>query len=113
MARPNAPASRAACPSSWRSRCRWTSRWPITKKPGYDQLAAYFNLDNGSGKIRGINAEGLKRRGFDASRTSAIKRAYRALYVSGDSLADARVRLLGGVWDQELLDQLYTGVNPG
>ena len=25
------------------------------------------------------------------------------------SLADARVRLLGGVWDQELLDQLYTG----
>nr|WP_317892792.1 M20/M25/M40 family metallo-hydrolase [uncultured Sphingomonas sp.] len=35
----------------------WTSRWPITKKPGYDQLAAYFNLDNGSGKIRGIYAE--------------------------------------------------------
>ena len=26
-----------------------------------------------------------------------------------ESLADARVRLLGGVWDQELLDQLYTG----
>lgn len=26
-----------------------------------------------------------------------------------DSLADSRVRLLGGVWDQELLDQLYAG----
>ena len=26
-----------------------------------------------------------------------------------ESLADARVQLLGGVWDQELLDQLYTG----
>ncbi|WP_043562733.1 DUF1972 domain-containing protein [Actinomyces israelii] len=26
-----------------------------------------------------------------------------------ESLADARVRLLGGVWDQALLDQLYTG----
>ena len=26
-----------------------------------------------------------------------------------ESLADARVRLLGGVWDQQLLDQLYTG----
>ena len=25
------------------------------------------------------------------------------------SLADERVRLLGGIWDQELLDQLYTG----
>ena len=26
-----------------------------------------------------------------------------------ESLADDRVRLLGGVWDQELLDQLYAG----
>lgn len=35
----------------------WTSRFPITKKPGYDAMTAYFNIDNGSGKIRGINAE--------------------------------------------------------
>ena len=28
------------------------------KKPEYDQLAAYFNFDNGSGKIRGIYAQG-------------------------------------------------------
>lgn len=48
---------------------------------------------DGYGRPRGINAEGLKRRGFDSARTSAIKRAYRALYVSGDSLTDARVRL--------------------
>ena len=27
------------------------------KKPEYDKLAAYFNLDNGSGKIRGIYAQ--------------------------------------------------------
>ena len=26
----------------------------IAKKPGYDRLSAYFNLDNGTGKIRGI-----------------------------------------------------------
>jgi hypothetical protein len=26
--------------------------------PGYQDLAAYFNIDNGSGKIRGIHAEG-------------------------------------------------------
>lgn len=37
---------------------RWTDLWPITPKPGYDQLKAYFNMDNGSGKIRGIHAEG-------------------------------------------------------
>ena len=35
----------------------WTNRFPITKKPGYDAMTAYFNIDNGSGKIRGINAE--------------------------------------------------------
>lgn len=28
------------------------------KKPDYDKLAAYFNFDNGSGKIRGIYAQG-------------------------------------------------------
>ncbi len=35
----------------------WPTRFPITKKPGYDDLAAYFNIDNGSGKLRGIYAE--------------------------------------------------------
>ncbi|UNK41510.1 acyl-ACP--UDP-N-acetylglucosamine O-acyltransferase [Luteimonas sp. S4-F44] len=48
---------------------------------------------DGYGRPRGINAEGLKRRGFDAERTTAIKRAYRALYVSGEPLEAARARL--------------------
>ena len=32
--------------------------FPITPRPGFGDLAAYFNLDNGSGKIRGIFTEG-------------------------------------------------------
>ena len=48
----------------------------------------------GYGRPRGINTEGLKRRGFDATRIAAIKRAYRALYVSGAALSDAREKLL-------------------
>ncbi|HEY0149280.1 MAG TPA: M20/M25/M40 family metallo-hydrolase [Allosphingosinicella sp.] len=36
----------------------WRNRYPIALKPGHRDLVAYFNLDNGSGKIRGINAEG-------------------------------------------------------
>jgi len=44
-------------------------------------------------KPRGINSEGLKRRGFDAARISAIKRAYRALYVSGAKLDEAKLEL--------------------
>lgn len=42
---------------------------------------------------RGINAEGLKRRGFDATRIAAIKRAYRTLYVAGLPLAEAKQQL--------------------
>lgn len=36
----------------------WRQRWPIQPRAGHGDLVAYFNLDNGSGKIRGINAEG-------------------------------------------------------
>jgi Zn-dependent M28 family amino/carboxypeptidase len=36
----------------------WANRYPLVKKPGYDQLKAYFNMDNGTGKFRGIYAEG-------------------------------------------------------
>jgi carboxypeptidase Q len=32
--------------------------YPITALPGYSDLKAYFNIDNGSGKLRGIYAEG-------------------------------------------------------
>ena len=45
------------------------------------------------GRPRGINSEGLKRRGFDAERISAIKRAYRTLYVAGIPLAEAKEQL--------------------
>ncbi|RLK53122.1 acyl-[acyl-carrier-protein]--UDP-N-acetylglucosamine O-acyltransferase [Stenotrophomonas rhizophila] len=45
------------------------------------------------GRPRGINSEGLKRRGFDAERIASIKRAYRTLYVAGLPLADAKVQL--------------------
>ncbi len=35
----------------------WANRWPITKLPGYGDLTAYFNIDNGSGMLRGLHAE--------------------------------------------------------
>jgi hypothetical protein len=34
-----------------------TDTWPLTLKPGHAKVAAYFNLDNGTGKIRGIYTE--------------------------------------------------------
>jgi hypothetical protein len=37
---------------------RWRYRFPITPQAGHKDLVAYFNIDNGSGKLRGIYAEG-------------------------------------------------------
>jgi UDP-N-acetylglucosamine acyltransferase len=41
----------------------------------------------------GINSEGLKRRGFSPEAIAALKRAYKTLYKSGLTLADARAAL--------------------
>lgn len=41
----------------------------------------------------GINAEGLKRRGFEADAIAGLKRAYRTLYRSGLALEEARSAL--------------------
>ncbi len=43
----------------------------------------------------GINSEGLKRRGFSSQSVMAIKRAYKTLYKSGLSLADAQAAIQG------------------
>lgn len=68
------------------------------------------------GKPRGINAEGLKRRGFGPERIAAIKRAYRALYVAGGSLEEARLKLaeIAGASEdvQLLLDFVNSGERP-
>ena len=65
---------------------------------------------------RGINAEGLKRRGFDAGRIAAIKRAYRALYMGDAKLDEAKVELgeiAGGSDDvRAMLDFIERGERP-
>jgi UDP-N-acetylglucosamine acyltransferase len=50
---------------------------------------------------RGINAEGLRRRGFDAARIAAIKRAYRTVFMSGKPLAEAKAELAEGARESE------------
>ena len=68
------------------------------------------------GRPRGINSEGLKRRGFDSERISAIKRAYRTLYVAGLPLAEAKQQLAEQARDsddvKQLLDFIESGERP-
>ena len=70
----------------------------------------------GYSRPRGVNVEGLKRRGFDPSRVAAIRRAYKALYVSGAKLEDARQRLEELARDSEdvraLLEFIGSGERP-
>ncbi len=55
---------------------------------------------------RGINAEGLKRRGFSAERIAAIKRGYRTLYMAGLPLAEARAKIADEAANSDDLKQL-------
>jgi UDP-N-acetylglucosamine acyltransferase len=70
----------------------------------------------GYGRPRGINAEGLKRRGFDGERIAAIKRAYRTLYLSGAKLDEARTQLADLARDSDdvraLLEFIERGERP-
>jgi UDP-N-acetylglucosamine acyltransferase len=62
-------------------------------------------------EARGINAEGLKRRGFDAERISAIKRAYRTVFMSGKPLAEAKLELEAGAENSEDVRSMLTFIN--
>jgi len=50
----------------------------------------FITAAGNTAKPYGINAEGLKRRGFSAETIAQFKRAYKSLYRSGLSLEDAR-----------------------
>ncbi|HEY7871994.1 MAG TPA: acyl-[acyl-carrier-protein]--UDP-N-acetylglucosamine O-acyltransferase, partial [Rudaea sp.] len=64
--------------------------------PPFMMIAADANTQ---GRPRGINSEGLKRRGFTPERISAIKRAYKTLYVSRLSMDEARSELARAAQD--------------
>ncbi len=66
----------------------------------------YVTVAGNFAEPKGINSEGLKRRGFSSDRIMSIKRAYKTLYKSGLPLADARAQLAAaatGAPDVQLL----------
>jgi UDP-N-acetylglucosamine acyltransferase len=56
-------------------------------------LPPFVTAAGNTAKAYGINAEGLKRRGFEPEAIAAIRRAYKTLYKSGLTLEDARQAL--------------------
>lgn len=55
----------------------------------------YVTASGNTAKPYGINAEGLKRRGFSADTITRIKRAYKMLYKSGQTLDEAKREIAG------------------
>ena len=50
----------------------------------------YMMIDGNPPAVRGFNAEGLRRRGFDAERLKAVKQMHRLLYRNGLTFDEAR-----------------------
>jgi len=59
----------------------------------------------------GINAEGLKRRGFSSERIATIKRAYKILYRNSLTLAEAKVSLKEQCGDSADIELLLSFLN--
>lgn len=55
----------------------------------------YMLVDGNPLAVRGFNAVGLKRRGFNADRVNAVKQMHRALYRKGQTLEEARAEIAG------------------
>ena len=59
----------------------------------FKDIPPYVTAAGYDAKPHGINAEGLKRRGFTPDEVTHIKRAYKALYRNGLSLEEAKIEL--------------------
>ena len=55
----------------------------------FQDLPPYITAQGNPAAPHGVNAEGLKRRGFSTDAIAAIRRAYKTLYRSGQSFAEA------------------------
>lgn len=60
----------------------------------FKDIPPYVTAAGYDAKPHGINAEGLKRRGFSAESILQIKRAYKALYRNGLSLEESKAELI-------------------
>ena len=61
----------------------------------FQDLPPFVMAAGNPGEPRGINAEGLKRRGFSTEAVAGVKRAFKTLYKGGLALEDARAAIAG------------------
>ena len=69
-------------------------------------IPPYVTVAGEKAKAKGINSEGLKRRGFTAEQVQQVRRAYKVLYRSGLRLEEAREKLAEMAADHEEVQPL-------
>jgi UDP-N-acetylglucosamine acyltransferase len=57
-------------------------------------IPPYVTVTGEKARVKGINSEGLKRRGFTSQQISQVRRAYKALYRESLSLKDATAEII-------------------
>jgi UDP-N-acetylglucosamine acyltransferase len=58
-------------------------------------IPPYVTVSGEKARVKGINSEGLKRRGFSSEQINQVRRAYKAIYRESLSLEDAIAKLTG------------------
>ncbi len=56
-------------------------------------IPPYVTVSGEKAKARGVNTEGLRRRGYSAEQVQQVRRAYKVLYRSGLTLEEAQLKL--------------------
>ena len=57
-------------------------------------IPPYVTVSGEKARVKGINSEGLKRRGYTSEQINQVRRAYKALYREGKSLEEAKAVLI-------------------
>ncbi len=77
----------------------------------YQSIPPYVTVAGEKAKVKGINSEGLKRRGYSAEQIQQVRRAYKVLYREGNSLEDARAVLSEMSADSPEIEPLVNFLN--
>jgi len=74
-------------------------------------IPPYVTVSGEKARVKGINSEGLKRRGFSSEQINQVRRAYKALYREGLSLEAAIARLTEMAIDSEEIRPMVDFLN--
>ena len=74
-------------------------------------IPPYVTVAGEKARVKGINSEGLKRRGFTSEQVTQVRRAYKALYRESLTLEEATVRLTEMAVDSPEIQPLVDFLN--